>query len=257
MVGRWLVRAAFGAAALALIAACNESGSYGNRSDGTPAAGCALPATAQPAPDGNLLANPGFEAGGGAPWYAKDGWGTTFAVSDAQARSGERSAYLRLRSADPPPGETVRVYGVVQDLCPETFPAVVRGHYYVARWKQGTPHQYLQVVAIVLNAENMPEEAAPATNHQVRYILAGAATQPTRIRNARYVMVSTAPPKVGAWVPFELRLRDDFRDLWGEVPRGYYNLAVFFEVRWDNRQPTDGVSVADVYYDDLYLGPEG
>lgn len=229
-----------------LVAGCGGDGD---------ALGCARPTKARPPAAGNLLVNAGFEEGNGEPWYSKEGWGTSFVVSGACVHSGRSSAYLALRSQDAPPGESVRVYGVVQDLRPETFPEVVRGYYYVDRWEQGTPHQYLQFVAIVHNAENIPEGAAPATNHQLRYILAGAETQPTQIANARYVMVSREPPVLDQWVPFSFRLRDDFRTLWGEVPRGYQNLAVFFEVRWDNRQPTDGPSAADVFYDDLYLGP--
>jgi hypothetical protein len=31
---------------------------------------------------------------------------------------------------------------------------------------------------------------------------------------------------------------------------------MLFEVRYDNKQPQDGPMEADVYYDDLYMGPE-
>jgi hypothetical protein len=68
-------------------------------------------------------------------------------------------------------------------------------------------------------------------------------------------MVTREPPVLGEWVPFQLNVREDFCELWGTIPEGYANLRVFFEVRWDGRQETDGVSVADVYYDDLYFGP--
>lgn len=229
------------------LVACTESG--GNES------GCNRPAQATPRADGNLFVNAGFEDGGD-PWFSKEGWGTSFTVSNAQARSGESSVLLQLRSEDAP-SEAVRVYGAVQRVCPQEFPEVVRGHYFVERWEQGTPIQYLQFVAIVDNAENIPPGAAPATNHQVRYILAGVDQQPTRISNARYVMVATEQPRIGEWVPFEFNLREDFRELWGDVPSGYDGVEFFFEARWDDRQPEDGVSIADVYYDDLFLGFRG
>jgi hypothetical protein len=112
------------------------------------------------------------------------------------------------------------------------------------------------VVVIVWEAANLPAElVGRVTNHQVRYIMAGVAEQPTHISNARYMMVSTDEPAVGEWVPFELNVRQDFERLWGDVPRGYDRIRLLFEVRWDDRQPSDGPSAADVYYDDLYFGP--
>lgn len=244
MLLSWPV-AAFALSIVALVfAACSDSERVG--------LGCGQPSPDPPDAEGNLFVNPGFEDGAD-PWFSMDSWGTNFSVSGDRARSGANSAYLRLRSEDPP-FEPVRVYGVVQELCPETFPQVVRGHYFVDRWEKGTPIQYLQFVAIVLNADNIPAEVAPATNHQVRYILAGVDRQPTVISNARYRMVTTEPPKQGEWVEFEFNLRDDFEELWGDAPEGYDNISFFFEARWDDRAPTDGISAADVYYDDLYLG---
>ena len=200
----------------------------------------------------NRFANPGFEEGR-EPWFSKtDSWGTSFSVSDARPHSGEHSGLLELRS-DEQAGSN-RVYGIVQEISPEEFPEIVSGFYCVERWEQGTPFQYLQFVIIVHDAENIPAELG-ATNHQIRYILAGAESQPTFISNARYVMVTASAPNVGEWVPFEFDVEDDFLELWGDVPHGYQKLAFFFEVRWDGREPTAGISVADVYYDDLYAGP--
>jgi hypothetical protein len=203
----------------------------------------------------NLFTNPGFERGRD-PWFslASDPWGTPFTVSAGEAHSGSGSAYLQLRSAD---GGPVRVYGVVQEITPKQFPEVVSGNYYVANWQQGTPKQYLQFVVIVQDwTGNQPEDPV-INNYQIRYILAGVDTQPTNITNARYVMVSHGPPPVGAWVHFERNIRQDFEQLWGAAPKGFSNIRVFFEARWDDRSDTDGPSVADVYYDDLYVGPSG
>ena len=202
---------------------------------------------------GNVFANPGFEEGAG-PWcsLATETWGTPFSVSQQQAHSGASSALLQLRSQE---GGEVRVFGLLQEVAPERLPDVLSGCYYVDRWERGTAKQYLQAVVIAFESSNLPPEVAQATNHQLRYILAGVESQPTFISNARYVMLSTDAPKQGEWVCFERNIRQDFQELWGAVPEGFGKLRVLFEVRWDDRQPSDGPSAADVYYDDLYLGP--
>jgi len=201
----------------------------------------------------NLFLTPSFEEGRD-PWFSKESWGTSFSLSDREARSGEWSALLELRS-NVEGGISVRVYGVVQEIAPEQFPEMISGYYCVDRWQQGTPTQYLQFVVIVHDAENIPPEVASATNHQIRYILAGVESQPTFISNSRYIMLTRSEPVTGKWVSFERNIRDDFEELWGDAPKSYQKLALFFEVRWDDRQPSDGLSAADVYYDDLYIGP--
>ena len=80
-------------------------------------------------------------------------------------------------------------------------------------------------------------------------------TQPTFVQNARYVFITREPPKVGQWVHFERNISQDVQQLWGDVPVGFTNIRILFEVRWDNRSPSDGTSEGDVYYDDLYVGP--
>ena len=206
-------------------------------------------------PRANLFANPGLEDGP-EPWISlrTEAWGKPFSVSPEQAQSGANSALLELRSGE---GGTARVYGLVQEVAPDELPELLSGYYYVERWEQGTPIQYLQAVVIVWRAANIPPEVAVATNHQIRYILGGVESPPIRIGNARFVMVETGPPEQGGWVYFELNLRQDFQELWGAVPEGFEKLRILFEVRWDDRQPSDAPSAADVYYDDLYLGPAG
>ncbi len=229
------------------IAACTNAGQ---------SASCADPAQTPAAPQQqNLFLNPGFEEGRD-PWISLEtaAWGRPFSATDSAAHSGSNSALLELRSDDEGAG-SVRVYGVVYEMKPEEFPELISGYYCVERWDQGTPRQYLQFVVIALAAENIPEEVASSTNHQMRYILAGVDSQPTFISNAHYVMISQSQPEPGQWVRFERNVRDDFEALWGGVPKGYAGLRIFFEVRWDDRQASDGVSAADVYYDDLYFGP--
>jgi hypothetical protein len=204
---------------------------------------------------GNAFQNAGFESGGD-PWTSLStaDWGTPFVVSQQQAHSGSNSAYLQLRSED---GGATKVYGVVQELPPTDFPETLSGYYYVDPWEKGTPKQYLQFAVIVNDAANIPTEVTQlrATNHQIRYILAGVDSQPTNIANSRYVFVSKDAPKQGEWVHFERNIRQDFCDLWGSVPVGYSSIRVLFETRWDDRAGSDGPAAADVYYDDLYWGP--
>jgi hypothetical protein len=207
-------------------------------------------------PEGeNLFVNPSFEEGAG-PWcsLSTEAWGAPFSVSTNRAHAGASSAFLELRSEEE---VDTRVLGVVSETAPAEFPELISGYYYVDHWEQGTPKQYLQIVVIVWDAANIPQEAAAlgATNHQMRYIMAGAESQPTSIGNARYVMVTRDRPKTGEWVFFERDVREDFRELWGAVPENFARIRVLFEVRWDDRQPSDGAAAADVYYDDLYLGP--
>jgi hypothetical protein len=246
---------------IALVAACGGGKKTGG--NGTPTvvptpgvtkdATCS--ATVAVAAPGNALKNGGFESGPD-PWASltTPDWGRAFVVSQQKAHSGANSAYLQLRSED---GGATRVYGVVQEITPGALPDTLSGYYYVDKWEKGTPRQYLQFAIIVTGATNLPASVVNlgASNHQIRYILAGVDTQPTNIANSKYVLVSKDPPKVGQWVHFERNIRQDFCNLWGSVPYGFSDVRVFFETRWDERAPTDGPSSADVYYDDLYWGP--
>ena len=202
--------------------------------------------------DANLLENASFEDGGD-PWFSLDSetWGEPFTVSDQQAKHGDSSALLELRSATEPGPE--RIYGAVQDVTTETFPDVLSGSYYVERWQRGTELQYLQAVVIVEGAANAPA-GIDASNHQVRYVLTGAGDPPLELGNARYVIAGERDPEVGMWVDFEFAVSEDFQRLWGVVPEGFESLRVLFEVRWDGRVEAELPARADVYYDDLYLG---
>ena len=194
----------------------------------------------------NLLTNPGFEEGTD-PWYSMEtsGWGAPFDVSDSVAHSGAHSAHLALR---PPPSPVQhQVYGAVQSLKPETFPEFLSGFYRVENWQKGTEYQYLQFVVIAI----LPEGQG---NIQIRYLLAGTATDPFRIDNAKFVYMTKEEPKTGEWVYFERNIADDFQQLWGKVPENVQELRVFFEGRYDFDAPSTGNMSGDVYYDDLYVG---
>ncbi len=194
----------------------------------------------------NLLTNPGFEEGTD-PWYSMEttGWGAPFDVSDTVAHSGTHSAHLAMR----PPSAPVQhqVYGAVQSLTPKTFPEFLSGFYRVQNWQKGTEHQYLQFVVIAI----LPEGQG---NIQIRYLLAGTATDPFRIDNAKFVYLTKEEPKIGEWVYFERKIADDFQQLWGTVPENVQELRIFFEGRYDFETESTGNMSGDVYYDDLHVG---
>jgi hypothetical protein len=200
--------------------------------------------------ESNLLQNASFEAGPN-PWFSltTEAWGTPFAVSSQVAHSGESSAYLELRA--PAELRGARVFGVVQEDSLQGFPELLSGYYYVDNWLKGTEKQYLQVAVIVFGATNLP---AGVPNYQIRYSLAGIAEEPFAIDNARYVFVTKEEPTTGQWVYFERPVAQDFQELWGAVPQDFQNLRILFEVRYDDKG-SGAESSADVYYDDLYLGP--
>jgi hypothetical protein len=226
------------AASAALGAACGG----GAAPQGTPEAGVQLAA--------NVFENGSFEAGSD-PWISLTtaAWGTAFSVSSHLAHDGAHSAYLELRAA--PDASGAKVFGVVQELSPGRFPEVLSGYYYVDNWIKGTPKQYLQFVVIAFGVTNLPGGYA---NHQIRYPLAGISAEPFVISNAKFRFLSREEPPTGQWVYFERPVARDFEELWGAVPQGFEKLRILFEVRYDDKLAgTEGK--ADVYYDDLYLGP--
>jgi len=228
-----------------MFAACS-SGS-GDEPAATPA-----PSGASPGPSaaagGNLFGNPGFEDGDD-PWITLDPE-AGFVVTQEQAHSGASSALLRMR--DPVTAEGAKVYYLVQEITPDQFPEVLRGFYRVENWQQGTVRQYLQFVVIAAGPLNFPSDPS---NYQIRYPLAGIDSPPFPIGNAHFKFLSREQPVEGEWIPFESNIRQDFLDYWGRVPEDFEKLRILFEVRWDGKTAGDGAPEADVYYDDLYVGP--
>ena len=198
----------------------------------------------------NLFQNSSFEAGPD-PWISltTDAWGTPFSVSSEVDHSGAHSAYLALRAPGDASGS--KIFGVVQEVSPDHFPEVISGYYYVDDWLKGTPKQYLQFAVIAFGATNLPGGWG---NHQIRYPLAGIDEEPFAIDNAKFLFLGKEEPPLGQWVYFERPVADDFQQLWGAVPEGYEKLRILFEVRYDDKV-AGSEGKADVYYDDLYLGP--
>jgi hypothetical protein len=200
--------------------------------------------------ESNLFHNPGFEAGRD-PWCSLHQRWTPFEVSNDYAHSGQSSALMRMRvPADVT--EEVEVHSLTQELTLAEFPELISGYYRVENWTKGTPKQYLQFVVIVFNATNLP---SPYTNHQMRYPLAGISQQPFEIGNSGFVFLSTEEPRTGEWVYFERNIKQDFEDMWEAVPEGFSKIRVIFEVRYDDKVAGTAPAEADVYYDDLYMGP--
>jgi hypothetical protein len=216
----------------------------------------------QEPPEGqaNLFHNPGFESGR-QPWCSLHlGEVAPFEVSQAFAHSGQSSAYLRMRV----PAEEVgnaKVFYLVQEVKAKAFPELISGYYRVENWVKGTPKQYLQFVVILCRQGAAGDCALGATNlagennHQIRFPLAGISEEPFQIGNAFFVFLTKEEPRTGEWVYFERNIKQDFQQLWGAVPEGFDKMRVLFEVRYDDKQAGPSPAEADVYYDDLYMGP--
>jgi hypothetical protein len=246
-----------GLALFALAVACEEQAGGPTTaptamptSSGTPSASSCVP-QAPVAGQPNLFHNPGFESGAD-PWCTvHPEEPTTFQVSQGFAHSGQSSAYLRMRVPAEEEGNA-KVFYLVQEVTPEQFPELVSGYYRVEHWTKGTPKQYLQFVVIVFGATNLP---AQYSNHQIRYPLAGISAEPFSIGNAFFVFITKEEPRTGEWVYFERNIKEDFQQLWATVPEGFSKIRVLFEVRYDDKQAGPVPAEADVYYDDLYMGP--
>jgi hypothetical protein len=200
-----------------------------------------------PASEGdNLFVNGGFEDGTD-PWcHLKPPPFTTAGV----ARDGDASAFLDFSATL---DETDNKIGyLVQELDLHELPEVVSGDYRVENWEKGTEKQYLQFVVIVFGGDSPPQDFA---NHQIRYILAGIKSPPFAISNAQFVFLTREDPVQGEWVHFERNLREDFEKFWGKVPTNFDKIRFLFEVRYDDKKAGEGPVNADVYYDNLYIGP--
>ena len=218
---------------------------------GTPLAGVCVP-QAPIEGQANVFHNPGFESGED-PWCtAHPGEPTTkFQVSGNYAQSGESSALLRMRVPAEEQGKA-KVFYLVQEVTPQEFPELISGYYWVENWTRGTPKQYLQFVVVVFDVTNLP---GGYSNHQIRYLLAGISEEPFPIANAYFVFLSKEDPRTGEWVYFERNIKQDFEQLWGAAPEGFSKMRLLFEVRYDEKQAGPAPANADVYYDDLYMGP--
>lgn len=251
-----LVILAVGVTAATLIAACSSGDDVTPAGSPTPVPSIDTSGAVTPPPipqvtdpaTGNYFTSGNFESGRGA-WFSLKP--PDFTLSDAQAHSPSHSALLRMRDGTDVSG--AKVYYLLQEVSPQQFPDYVSGWYRVENWKKGTPKQYIQFVVIAFDAGNNPLPGV--SNYQIRYPLAGISDKPFAIGNAQFVFITKEEPVPGEWVHFERNIKQDFIDQWGSAPSGASKLRILFEVRFDDKAVGEGPAEADVYYDDLYIGP--
>ncbi len=195
----------------------------------------------------NLFGNGDME-GGQKYWFSLKP--PDYELSTDVVHSGQASALLRMEA--PPEAEGEGRFYLVQEVVPEEFPEIISGYYRIENWSRGTSKQYLQFVPIVFGATNLQ---ANYSNHQVRYLLDGIAEEPFEIANARFVFLGEAEPTTDEWVYFEVPLKEDFERFWGATPEGYSKIRVLFEGAYSAKVVGETGVKADVYYDDLYMGP--
>ena len=197
----------------------------------------------------NAFANGGFE-NGTAPWFFLEGnpnW-LGFSVIRGLAHSGSSSGRILIDAG--PEARRTKVYGLIQEVSPPTFPETISGYYRIEKWQRGTPKQYLQFVVIVFG----DPLTTKWSNHQIRYLLTGVDKPPFGIGNAKFVIIGSKEPVLGEWVRFERKVSEDFKSLWGWVPSGYEKIRVLFEARYDQKGADASRILAEVYYDDLFFG---
>ena len=251
---RWLVVLILAGAVGAVACGGDDDGGSEGAASGTSTPVVVTPNTSRAAAtpgagasEGNLFVNPGLEEG-------DTGWTSlqpdaSFVVSTERAQGGSSSALLRMR--DPAEAGGIKVYYLVQEISPELWPDEISGAYRVENWAPGSEIQYVQFVVVAFGPSNMPDEY---TNWQIRYPLAGLDEPPYQLENARFQFLGSGQPRTGEWIQFRTNIREDFERAWGVVPENFEKIRVLFEVRWEEKVPGAPAS-ADVYYDDLYIGP--
>jgi hypothetical protein len=152
-------------------------------------------------------------------------------------------------------GETRRtiVWGVVQEVgLGDAFPECMDGWFLISEWKRAAKKQYLQAVII------SDVKTAKGADQQIRMVITGMDIPSYNLSNARYYFADPqkpVTPPLETWVYFQLKPREWFLDAWGALPPAGSRLRVFYEARFDDRDPDDEV-VAHTYFDDVYLGPK-
>lgn len=202
---------------------------------------------------GNILVNPGFEAGL-VDWKWLDwskGW-APYELSTTHAYEGLQSLHLPILSKDR--RQTV-VWGGVKELTlPAEIPDCIEGYYFVENWETGNWKQYLQLVVIDLSHELGPDKG----DAQLRYIISGSKEPPLSISNAQYLFAEKERrdvPVKGRWTKFSVNPSADFMRSWNYKPQGGSNLRILFEGRFD-KHATAVPARGDVYFDNLYFGPK-
>jgi hypothetical protein len=141
----------------------------------------------------------------------------------------------------------------MQEVVPgKGFPECLEGWWKVDQWQRGTAKQYIQ--AVIISSVKIPGGG----DKQIRMVLSGMEQPSYNLTNARYFFADPArsfTPRLGEWVEFRCETAKWFAEAWGSLPDPSLPVKVFVEARFDDRKEGDGPSVADVYFDDLWLGP--
>jgi hypothetical protein len=217
------------------------------------AAACGGDDGGDPSDPDNVLTNSGFEDGAGG-WNALTGPAT---VSNAQAKSGDSSLLVELNVDEDSPARGAEI--AYQELVLDEVPEFISFDYYVDNWVRGTEKQYIEALAIVTGGGPLmpvcPPENEPCPNIQMRYVLGGVNSVPASVLNARWRFVGDEEPATGEWLHFEANLRNEMTEDWGTLPNEIDSFRLQFEVRYDDRNPDELDGTAQVYWDNVYLGP--
>lgn len=98
--------------------------------------GCSSSVPSEPSTGSkNLFVNGSFEQTA-APWFAfhSKQW-DGFSVTDRYAKEGQHSAYLALRASQETQGS--KVFGLIQEVSLQKFPAKISGFYRIEDWERG------------------------------------------------------------------------------------------------------------------------
>ena len=58
------------------------------------------------------------------------------------------------------------------------------------------------------------------------------------------------------WTYFSYPVKRAFEREWGKAPTRWDSIQFFVETRYDGKTTDQGETLADVYIDDVYLGPQ-
>lgn len=215
-------------------------------------AGCA----AAPEPP---LRNGGFEDGT-AEWFwieTSPAW-LGGPVATEAARSGALAARTHLATNGT---HTTAIVGAVQNMTSSELgghaPATLSGHYRIDRWT--APADAKAYVQVVIGFFPEPDgtrpvcpNVRPATPCQMAFVLTGITQDPFHIVNRKFVFLGDGEVRQGEWLPFEIRVRDEFARAWGGEPRAFSHAYVYLEARAERQTGSPPADVdLDVSWDDL------
>jgi hypothetical protein len=202
-------------------------------------AGCGAFEESPPAPTpaaaaSNLLVDPGFETTNPPAWLGIGPPTVDVLVpSEEQARNGTRSARFR--------SDGLR--GAAQSASAAEFPEFLSGYYRVDSW----PDDGSASLQFSVRAPSGSFSLAP----EIRFLIAGASSEPEPSPRVPYVYLSRDAPVVGEWTYFAYPLRQAFIERLAAVPASWASIDVTVEAR-----SAPGAPPVVAYFDDLYLGSQ-